>query len=250
MKRCTGRITIFTVIFSIVILSGCGSKQGKIIFTFDDDNIADWYNKRGLFDKYDIKATFFVTRPHKLDSAQVQMLHSLQEDGHEIACHTLTHRNAVLYCDTTTIQKYIEREVLPAQKILNEYGFNCTSFAYPNGVSTPELDTALLDYYQILRKATYNKEDTTINYIDRIYSDGNSRVIDAMGIDINFRISLDNFETGLKRISKSGEILMVLAHQINETGGNYSVTKGYLEEAFKLCNKYKIESITCSELYD
>lgn len=231
-----------------VLLTVCNTRHGSIVLTFDDDNIADWYGARDLFNKYDIKATFFIVRPHKLDSIQIRQLHALQEDGHEIGCHTLNHRNAVIYCDTSSIQNYIEHEVIPAKQILEQYGFETRSFAYPNGQSTPGIDTALLKYFQILRKATYNIEDTTISLIDRTYSDGSSRIIDAMGIDVVYKITLENLETGFKRIAESGESLIVHAHEINDSGGNYTISKEYLEEVFRLCRKYHIKSITCSEL--
>jgi len=248
MTGSKGHYRTLILLLSTALMSACNTRHGNIVLTFDDDNIADWYGARDLFNEYDIKATFFITRPHKLDSIQISQLHALQADGHEIGCHTLTHKNAVTYCDTSSIQKYIEHEVLPAKQLLARYGFETSYFAYPNGRSTPSIDTALLEYFQILRKATYNIEDTTIDCIDRIYSNGSSRVVDAMGIDVVYKITIENLETGIKRIARSGESLILYAHEINESGGNYTISKEYLEELFRLCRKYKIKSITCFEL--
>jgi peptidoglycan/xylan/chitin deacetylase (PgdA/CDA1 family) len=240
---------ITLLLFALTALQqACNTRRGSIILTFDDDNIADWYAVRDLFNTYDIKATFFIVRPHKLDSAQIKHLHALLEDGHEIGCHTLNHRNAVTWCDTSTIRNYIEYEVLPAKQLLSRYGFETRSFAYPNGQSTPAIDTALLEYFQILRKATYNIEDTTIDCIDRTFSDSRSRIVDAMGIDVVYKITLENLETGIKRVAKTGESLIVHAHEINDSGRNYTLSREYLEEVFRLCRKYNIKSITCSEL--
>jgi peptidoglycan/xylan/chitin deacetylase (PgdA/CDA1 family) len=231
-----------------IFLIECDSQKGTIVFTFDDDNVEDWHNSRDLFNQYKIRATFFITRPHKLDSLQIAMLHALQKDGHEIGCHTLTHKNAVRYCDTSSIENYIQKEVITANRILTQNGFELTSFAYPNGQSTPEMDSALLHYFKILRKATYNIEDTTIDCIDRTYSDGSSGIIDAMGIDVAYKITTENFETGLKRISQSGEALIVHAHEIDDSAGNFSLSRDYLEQVFKLCETYHVRSITCAEL--
>jgi peptidoglycan/xylan/chitin deacetylase (PgdA/CDA1 family) len=236
------------ILLLILMLFACHYKHGHLVLTFDDDNIAEWYAARDLFNEYGIRATFFIVRPHKLDSLQIQQLQILQKEGHEIGCHTLTHKNAITYCDTSSIQNYIMKEVIPAVQILDHYGFKAISFAYPNGQSTPEIDSALLQYFLILRKATYNIEDTTIDCIGRTYSDGNSRIIDAMGIDVIYKITPENLETGFRRISQTGESLVLHAHEINDSGGNYTTSRAYLEEVFRLCKKYRVRSITCSEL--
>jgi peptidoglycan-N-acetylglucosamine deacetylase len=52
---------------------GCGSPSGKpgaggIALSFDDHFIKEWYELRPLFQKYNAKATFFITCPDSLNA--------------------------------------------------------------------------------------------------------------------------------------------------------------------------------------
>jgi hypothetical protein len=248
MKRFFHIVTTTALLTTIIVSCNCNKEKGNIVFTFDDSAIDEWYMHRFLFEKYNIHATFFVTRPHLLDSNQINKLKILESDGHEIACHGYEHKNATDYQFT---EDYINQQVTPALQKLQELGFNVTSFSYPFGASTPALDSALLQYFKTIRKATYNIQDTTINQYPEIYANGNNyRVVNAMGIDNSYNISAENFKTGIKRIQKNNEILIVFAHTIDALlNEGYGIQPDYLEELFSICKKHHIKSITMSEMY-
>ena len=230
----------------IFLCCACQQKKGAIAFTFDDSSIEEWYNHRALFKEYDIRATFFITRPHLLDSNQINKLKILEADGHEIACHGYQHKNATEY----QTEDYINQEIKPALQKLQELGFNVTSFAYPFGASTPELDSALLNYFKTVRKATYNYLNTTIDQYPEIYANkSNFRIVNSMGIDYNYGISLKSFEKGIKKALKNNEILIVYAHSIDASNNDYSIDPEYLEKIFLICKKYCVKSITMNEMY-
>jgi peptidoglycan/xylan/chitin deacetylase (PgdA/CDA1 family) len=171
----------------------------------------------------------------------------LASDGHEIACHGYQHLNAINYQP----EEYLNQVIIPAFQRMSEIGFEVTSFAYPFGRSTVELDSILLDYFKTIRKATYNIQDTTIDQYPEIYAHSNSyRVVDAMGIDYNYAISPENFETGIKRAIKNKEMLIVYAHLIDISNGDYTIHPEYLEKLFLICQKYHIKSMTMSEMYE
>jgi peptidoglycan/xylan/chitin deacetylase (PgdA/CDA1 family) len=242
------RILFLVAICFILIFTNCRRERIGIAFTFDDSAIDEWYAHRSLFQKYDIHATFFITRPHLLDSNQIQKLKVLESEGHEIACHSFKHKRAT---DFETVEEYINEEIKPALQQLQDIGFNPTSFAYPFGVSTPDLDSALLNYFKIIRKATYNIQDTTIDQYSEIYANFDSfRVVNAMGVDYNFNISLENFETGILRALKNKEVLILYAHIINTSNGNYSIHPEYLEKLFLISQKHRIKSLTMNEMYN
>ena len=236
------------ILIAIILLSCNKQKnQGAVVFSFDDQYIDEWYNQRDLFNQYNIKATFFISRPHQLKSDQIEKLKQLQADGHEIGCHGLNHLNAVVYKDSVNV--LIEKEIKPAIESLSEFGFDARSFAYPYGSSLPNIDSVLLGYFDYLRKATYNIKDTSINYYDDIYAKKDDyKVVNAMGIDTNFKITPENLELGLQRAIRNNEVLILYSHKIDSSLNDYTIKPEYLEEIFKRCKKLNIKSIRMNDL--
>lgn len=237
------------ILLLMVVISCTGEvqKRGAIIYSFDAQYIDAWYNQRDLFKKYNIKATFFINRPQLLDSDKINKLRQLMQDGHEIGCHGLNHKNVVDYKDS--IDVLLATEIIPAINDLNNMGFKIQSYAYPYGKSIPKIDSVLCNYFKYLRKATWNINDTTIDTYDDIFVNSASQhVMNSMGIDSNYRISLDNFETGLLRAINKNEVLVLHDHNIDTIAGSYVINPAFLESTFKLCKKYNIESITVSGL--
>jgi Predicted xylanase/chitin deacetylase len=234
-----------------LILFSCSSlqKRGGIIFTFDDQYIQSWVANRDLFKKYDMKATFFIYRPQLLDSGLVRDLKILQNDGHEIGCHGVNHINAMDY--TGPAVNYYKEEVEPAISKLNDMGFRIVSFAYPYGPAPDSVDSFLLKHVKYLRKATWNKNNTTIDTYDNIYARPDSfNIVSSMGIDCNYNITIENLQTGISRAQKNNEILVLHAHWLDTTGLDYTTNPAYLEQVFKLCKKDKIRSYRIEDLED
>ena len=236
----------YLVLLFFCFCCSCKTEKAGVAFTFDDHSINEWYSQRSLFQKYNIHATFFISKPHLLDSTQIKQLKVLAADGHEIACHGYQHKNAFNY----QTEDYLNEEVKPALQKMREIGFDPTAFAYPFGTSTSELDSIMLNYFKTLRKATYNISDTTIDQYDEIYANSNNyRIVNAMGIDYNYAISPENFETGIKRALKNNETLVVYAHIIDASNEEYTIHPEYLEKLFLICQKYHIKSVTIGEMY-
>jgi uncharacterized radical SAM superfamily Fe-S cluster-containing enzyme len=70
-----------------------------------------------------------------------------------------------------------------------------------------------------------------------------------MGIDYNYGISSENFEIGIKKAKKNKEILIVHAHSINTSNGEYTIHPDYLEKLFLICKKHHVKSLTMNEMY-
>lgn len=248
------KITVHILFLFLItsLLYSCKNNKvntGAVVFSFDDQYVDLWYKQRELFNKYNMKATFFINRPQLLQAEQIKKLKELQADGHEIGCHGLNHLNSVDYKDS--IDLLIESDIKPALEILKNYGFDVVSFAYPYGSSTPKIDSAFIHHFQYLRKATWNMQDTTINNYNEIFATKtNFRINNAMGIDTNYKITLENFETGLVRAQQKNEVLILYAHRIDTTLKDYSIHPKYLEDVFKLCTKNKIQSIRYRDIND
>jgi len=237
------RLVIFFAFLTSFIFS-YGQTNNQIIITFDDSYIDEWFAQRELFDTYNIKATFFISRPYKLTDNQIDKLKILVQNGHEAGCHGLNHIEAT----EENQEHYIAAEIEPALQLMSDYGFTVTSFAYPFGPSTPYLDSALTHYFTFIRKATYNYLDTLISVYSEIFAQQSVHIVtNAMGIDGNFNISMENLEDAIMYVKETGYFLVLYAHAINESGDSYSITPQYLEELFILLKKHNITSITCKE---
>jgi peptidoglycan/xylan/chitin deacetylase (PgdA/CDA1 family) len=224
------------------VLSCKRTDTNHVIITFDDANVDEWFAQREMFDKYNVRVTFFVNRPHQLSEEQIEKLRLLQAEGHEIGCHGLNH----IRVTEENQYQYIETEIEPALQLLSGFGFTVTSFAYPFGAATPYLDSMLTNYFSFIRKATYNIRDTLISTYPEIYTHKAQFCnTNAMGIDYNYNISMDNLENALIKAKKTNTFLVLYAHVIDDSNEAYTISPQYLEELFKKMQKYGIGCETC-----
>jgi peptidoglycan/xylan/chitin deacetylase (PgdA/CDA1 family) len=250
------KICVVLFICVTLLLGSCTKDRtdsGGVAFTFDDRYVDQWFQHRDLFNKYNVKATFFITQPMKLDDDMIAKLKILQADGHEIACHGFNHTDATTY--ENAAQQYIEKEILPAIEMLRELGFSVQSFAYPYGKFFPELDALLLSYFQYVRKTSYCCEKKqTVNHVnDAFIKNSSQRFMSGIGIDDIFNMSEQNLETGFKRAQKEKEIIVLYAHNIAEDVVNtYAIKPEVLERIMQLTKKYELKSIRmqdCSQFF-
>ncbi len=126
-----------------------------VALTFDDAHIDEWHGQRALFAAYGARVTFFVTRIHLLSDRRLDLLHELYADGHAIESHGLNHVNGPDYVQEHGLQAYIDDEVLPSLVVLRREGFSPTTFAYPFGARTSEIDRAVLEHVALVRSIAW-----------------------------------------------------------------------------------------------
>ena len=246
MKNCVCFLCVLCI-FCFFCGFSCNTKKefpSHVLLTFDDTNVDEWFEQRELFNTYDVKVTFFITRPHQLTEEQIRKLKELIADGHEVGCHGMNHIKA----SEENQYQYIEMEIKPALQLLSDYGFTVTSFAYPFGIATPYLDSALANYFTFIRKATYNYLDTLISVYPEIYTKKAQFCnTNAMGIDGNYNITIANLKNAILKAKETNTFLVLYAHVINNSGEDYTITSQYLEDFFKTIKKHKVRTETCRE---
>lgn len=99
--------------------------------------------------------TFFVSNLGELDASERAMLHALAGEGHAIEAHGMGHRDAAVYVERYGLITYLADEIDPLLAIMQTEGFAPTTFAYPYGDRTSELDRALLERFTLLRSLSY-----------------------------------------------------------------------------------------------
>ena len=103
------------LILSFLTLFSCQNKKQQpykagVVISFDDAYVDQWFEANKVLKKYDWKATFCVCRIDSIGQPQLQKLHQLQNEGHEIAGHGYHHYNAVKFVNKHGIDQYIKQE--------------------------------------------------------------------------------------------------------------------------------------------
>ncbi len=132
-----------------------GGRGPGLALSFDDDDVSDWFTARPLFLQHGARATFFVTRYHRLDETERTQLRELAADGHEIAAHGANHLRAPAFVEERGLAAYLAEEALPSIDALRAEGYEVTSYAYPFGARTGEIDRALAAHVPVLRSVEF-----------------------------------------------------------------------------------------------
>ncbi len=122
-----------------------------------DDGYAQQMNTLDKLAKYNAKATFFYI-PWEGDGVHTYLtptqIKEISDLGHEIGCHTRNHPTNLPSIMRSNWGDYLN-QVVGSKKIIEEIinpdgkkeGMGVWTFAYPYGVTSPELATDLANYY-------------------------------------------------------------------------------------------------------
>ena len=89
-----------------------GQPIAGVAITFDDNSIENWSAIRSILNTYNANVTFFVSNYGTLDEAEINMLRTLQADGHEIGYHGYAHLDASTYLENHTVSQYMSNEII------------------------------------------------------------------------------------------------------------------------------------------
>lgn len=221
--------------------------QAGIVLTFDDDFVDEWFTTNNLLKPYDWKATFFVTKFNQLSTDKVQKLKILKEEGHEIAAHGLNHLNAPAYIGTHSNTSYLEEEIFPMLKLMNENNLTPTSFAYPYGARDTSIDQILLNEFQIIRGTTYGQQNPA--YQNCYYN--NRPLVFGLGIDNSYpHFSIPYFISLLEYAKKNNRIVIFYSHKpVATSNAAYETEYQTLIEICKFVKNSHMKFYKISELY-
>lgn len=212
-------VAAFIIILGIVVIYRHNvENQSGILLSFDDYNEKNWEDHFDLFDKYNVKVTFFINAGEPTDFCTKAI-----SRGHEIGYHTKGHARLTEVSD----EEFIEQAIAPIA-VFKEKGIELTSFAYPYGAYTEETNEKLLQHYKITRgayfyhlhqKITYQKGFVESKPIDNVYYE----------TDELFEEDITNMLTEVKENKRT--IVSMYSHSID--GGDWCVTEDRLEFIFK-----------------
>lgn len=129
--------------------------QAGVVLSFDDAYVDHWLNGADLYAQYGARLTFFVAYFDHLKAEQRSALHELARQGHAIEAHSVKHLRAPLYVEQNGLTAYLRDEALPSITWLRDEGFEVTTYAYPYGARTSEIDSAMLQQVQLVRSVSF-----------------------------------------------------------------------------------------------
>lgn len=151
----TGRLTLENIRMRTSPVAGF--PQGIVSIVFDD-NIAGAYTAASELKQYGFPATYYVVADTIGANGHMtkEQLLSLQSESHEIASHTVTHRDLL---GLTASEQ--DKEISQSREKLSAMGFGeVRNFAAPFGKNDAQTKSLVRRYYQSQR----NLEDQAINY--------------------------------------------------------------------------------------
>ena len=138
------------------LLLGCNQAPKQphaagFALTFDDRYVEEWTRLRPLLKKYGAKATFYVTQFDSLSPKEIQLLHELIQDGHEIGAHGAAHIRVLDWLrGGGALDDFYKFEIEGELNVMRKAGFRPVTFAHVGGQQTWWTDRRLLrDYFKL-----------------------------------------------------------------------------------------------------
>lgn len=255
----------FLCYYSFILLLVCCQSQktahlGGIALSFDDRFVKEWIQLKPLLNKYNAKVTFYITQPDSLSEEEVQILHELRKDGHEIGCHGAMHVRSMYYIWDNSLEKYMENEIFHALRTMKKQGFLPKTFAHPGGSQTWYSDRELLKHFSLLRDVSMKYRNILgfdyireVENMEEIYHQRNhQQKVNALLIDVSAKLTIEDIRKGLQRASKEGAVMMLFGHKpLTKTTQNtheYGFDVQFLEQILAESAKLNLKTYTMQEL--
>jgi peptidoglycan-N-acetylglucosamine deacetylase len=217
-----GRISNLFLLILIVIVGGCSKDEQAsdktvipvlepgVILTFDDNYYDTWIQMLPILDKYNAKATFFVSPnyPNKRQHTDYQKILTLYNAGNEIGSHSMNHPKIQYYLKKHSLDYYYENEVLPTLSFFDSLGIKVNSFAYPYGYHTRLSDIYLAGYFRKIR--TVSNYAKSHNYV--CLKDRQIKQLEGLSIVESEAISLRVIENEILKAKADTGIFVLVEH--------------------------------------
>lgn len=250
----------------LFFLTACGSDndanntspttiKGKLVLTFDDHYYKDWVAALPIFERYNAKVTFFLSRYEDfLHCATCQHirndLNAILMSGHSVEFHGLHHVDAVNYVRDLGLSSYLDYEVIPGLELMHSDGLNVSTMAMPFGSTNSTINLALLAHVHKVRGFIGGNGNSAnvINGLNQSISNGRSAYIPSQSIDRPY-FMLDAIMDAMDKAQKNGQFLVLTSHRIMPTCDTaYCISQHNLESVLDYAQSIGMDFATFDEL--
>ncbi len=192
-------------------------------FTFDDFPRSAWTVGGPLLERYGARATYYAAgrfcgrHEDGLDYYEADDLRAIRAAGHEVGCHTFSHRSSPKV-GSADLQADWDRNVAFVREALGQDGF--ASFAFPYGDASPRTKKLASARFPVSRS---------------VYSGVNSGEIDlaqlrAVPLEIrNWKAA--EVEARVAEAVRSTGWIVFFSHDVSDSPSPYGATPEMLEHA-------------------
>lgn len=217
--------------------SGTPFSQGMVTLSFDDGWQSTYQNAIPILNNHGIKSTQYIFTDALGTAGYIavpQML-DMQNQGHEIAAHSKTHSDL-----TTLTNEQIIDEVLGSKQELENLGVNSTtSFAYPYGTWNENIKNIVKQSgYKGARTAL--AQDSGFNYADQ-----DPYLLKTFSIEVD--TAADKVQQIISQAVQNKTWVILVFHQIENSGGQYSTTPQNLESIANFISANKVKTVTIGQ---
>lgn len=238
----------FNPLFILWIFSSCQSNQLKpgVCLSFDDNHLEQWVEILPLLDKYEAKATFFLTGVGKLSEQEKVWLKQIQEAGHEIGAHGELHVSAHQFIQEHGYRKFLTEEIKDNIWALKNLGVSPVFFAYPFGERNKLMDLMLWTKFKATRNvASINSSSEILE--KQVLKSQASFHYHSLSIDAGELGSLEQIRTLMEKAKKEQQVLFLHAHGIGESG-DYHVSNDRLDSLLRMGKAKGLDFIAFRDL--
>ena len=127
-------------------------KAGKVYLTFDDGPSKNTEKILDILDKYQVKATFFLTG--REDKESLRLYREIVKRGHTVGMHSYSHQYDAIYESAQTFEEDLDKI---QGLIYDATGIKCRLYRFPGGSSNQVSNTDMKELIRILneRNITY-----------------------------------------------------------------------------------------------
>jgi len=190
--------------------------NGTLCLTFDDIYYSSWLQNLPLFQKYNARATFFISR--RITEDVLEQMKKLQDAGHSIGLHSENHTRAVDYMQKFGSVNYILNEIMPQLEICKKNNIRIRAFAYPCSQRDKRTDQELFKTFDFLRtnSSEVKKWETPLAKADGCFVKNVQAKQLFYGYPASGNFKVNEVKEAMKRAARENSVLVLYAHDITQ----------------------------------
>lgn len=218
--------------------------QPLVSVSFDDGWQSVYTDALPILQRYGIHTTHYVMSDtfSNYSYMSVAQLLSLQQAGHDIASHTVSHADL-----TTLDEAELTHELQESQQVLAEHFGLSKDFTSPYGAYNAHTLQAISKYYRSQKNA---EGDPSANELETINVKSTFTSLNIKSYSVRNTTTLSDIEKLLKAAQHNNGWLVLTYHQVDYSNETFSVTPEAFDEQMKFVSSKPIRSATIGRVLD